>query len=222
MRTARPRCSLAVAAGVACFALAPAAARASDPSEAQVQMRAAMTGWFGGEKQEALVFLGVGVASAAAGGVLVSRSDTFARSAGATVGTVGVVQAAVALYYYLSIDGRVAKLTSKIDADPAGFRREELRRLAGINDRFVLFRYAELALMFGAVTVAAAGAASDKQAMRGVGLGISLEAASYLLLDGFAEARAHVYTEHLQRVPVSGFVAPTASPGVVAGVRGLF
>ena len=211
-RTGPVRALAAPLAGLALL-LAPARGRADD-------VRADMHAYFAGEKRESLIFLAFGVASMGAGAGLATRGDPLPRAAGITLASFGLVQAAGAIYYYLSIAPRVRSLDAQISADPAAFRRDELARIGGVNDRFVAFRYTEMALIAGGLGLVAVGHNNDSRASMGVGLGLSLQAALLLGLDVFAERRSHAYTDALRRFsPARAFFAPVPS-GAVVGLRG--
>lgn len=215
----RPR-SRRVAVALAALSLTlPVAARAEGPRPEE-QLRDEVSAYFGREKIAARLFLGFGVASIAGGGALISRPDAFARGAGYTMAGIGVIQAVAATAYHFSIDTRVEKLHARIRADAGLLRREELERVRGVSSRFVLFRYTELALMATGIALAAAGEVKDKPVMKGVGLGLGVEAFVFLGLDLLAEHSAHAYQKGLARIALQGaYVTPALAPrtGELAG-----
>jgi hypothetical protein len=203
-------------------------ARAADPAgEPREQLRAGMVEYFGREKSAALTFLGFGIASLGVGAGLTSRPDPFVRSTGITVGALGLVQVAGAIFYYVSIDGRVARLNARIDADAAAFRRDESARMAGVTSRFLVLRFIEAGVIVAGVGLAAAGELKDSGALKGVGLGLAIESATLLGLDFLADASAHEYATHLRRFPATPLVTPVTGPrgqvsGGVFGIQGMF
>jgi len=219
--------SLAAAAVIAAASLASGPARADAAAEARALVRGQMWDYFSGEKSEALVFVVSGAASTTAGIALGSRADAYPRAAGITMASIGLVEVAAGVFYYLSIDKRTAQLEARLAEDPAAFRSEELARIGGVSARFVLFKLTEVALICAGVGLVAAGDIRHVGAMKGIGLGLAVEAASFLTLDLFAEERAHAYTRALRRFPATGaFVAPALSPrggapvGVIVGLGG--
>ena len=202
----------AAAAGVALIALAtPQVARADDDPKGA--LREEVSAYFGREKIAARLFLGFGVASIAGGGALISRPDAFTRGAGYTMAAIGVIQAVAATAYHFSIDSRVAKLHARIAQDHVALHRDESERIRGVTSRFAIFRYTELALMATGVALAAAGEVKDKPLMKGIGLGLGVEAFVFLGLDLIAEHSAHRYQEGLARLPIRGaFVSPVFAP----------
>lgn len=232
----RPGARALAAVTLAMTLTAPFVARADGPRAAPIpapveqykqDLRDEVSAYFGREKVAARLFLAAGLASVAAGGVLISRPDTFARSAGYTLAGFGVIQAVAATAYHFSIDSRIEKLHGRIMADPTGLHHEELDRIEQVSGRFVIFRYTEIALMAAGIGVAAAGEVTSRPLMKGIGLGVAVEAFVLLALDQYAEHSAHTYQEALRRVPVRGaFVAPVLSPrtesvsGFVFGLNG--
>jgi hypothetical protein len=208
---------------------APAVARADEGAKAA--LRDEVSAYFGREKLAARLFLGFGIASVAGGAALISRPDAFTRGAGYTMASIGVLQAVAATAYHFSIDARVAKLHARIAQEPEAFHRDESARVRGVVSRFAIFRYTELALMIAGVGLAAAGEVNGKPLMKGIGLGLGVEAFVFLALDQIAEHSAHRYQEALARIPIHGaFVSPVFAPragstapvltGAIVGLRG--
>jgi hypothetical protein len=186
--------------------LAAGTARAEPPREA---MNNALVSYYDGEKAEGLIFLGTGVFSIGLGSYLVTRDSRFARGAGVPTLAVGVLQTIFAASYHAGIDGKVKDLRKQLDADPAAHRKKEIDRIAGVNRRFVIFRYAELGIIAAGATLATVGFVKKIDTLKGLGIGLAVESALFLSLDFFAERRAHQYRDKLERVPVAISVDPS-------------
>jgi hypothetical protein len=186
--------------------LAASGARAEPPRDA---MNNALVSYYAGEKAEALIFLGTGVFSIGLGSFLVTRDSLFARGAGYPTLAVGVLQTIFAASYHAGIDGKVDDLKKQIDKDPAAHRTKEIDRIAGVNRRFVIFRYAELGIIATGAALSTVGFVKKIDVLKGLGIGLGVEAALFLSLDFFAERRAHQYRDKLESVPVAFSIDPS-------------
>ena len=176
-------------------------------------MNNALVSYYAGEKSEALIFLGTGVFSIGLGSFLVTRDSRFARGAGYPTLTVGVLQTIFAASYHASIDGRVADLKKDLDTDPVAHRKRELDRIAGVNRRFVIFRYVELGIIAAGAALATVGFVKKNDILKGLGIGLAVESALFLSLDFFAERRAHQYRSKLESVPIAFSMDPSRPQG---------
>lgn len=75
----------------------------------------------------------------------------------------------------------------------------ERARMRRVNRQFLLLQIVEVAVMSGGLALSVAGAASKNDTLTGVGLGLAIESTGLLIFDVFAAARAHRYTDSLQR-----------------------
>ena len=158
-----------------------------------------MRAYYAGEKTTAFVFVAVGVVSAAAGAVLVTREGDFARGMGWSVLGLGAFEALGAGFYAFQVDAQLAHYSETLARDPAAFKREELTHIHGTTSRFVVYRLSEVALALAGAGVATYGFAANKDAWKGIGIGVAAEALTFFLLDSFGQARAVAYEERVRR-----------------------
>ncbi|HEU4407398.1 MAG TPA: hypothetical protein VFS43_19175 [Polyangiaceae bacterium] len=182
------------------------AALAAGPLDPPAMTRA-MRDYFSAEKSEGFVFLGLGVGSAALGGYLLTRKEGFARGAAWPLLGLGLVEALGVGSYALGLDAKADRLERQIRAEPASYKREELGRMAGVKTRFVVYRFAELAILAAGGGLLAAGLVRDRDGLKGAGTALASHAALLLALDYFAERRAHDYYDQL-----ASFAPPAAAP----------
>jgi hypothetical protein len=196
-RPARPaRRALAALAVALPVGLAARAALAAEPLDPPAMTRA-MRDYFSSEKSEGFVFLGLGAGSAALGGYLLTRREGFARGAAWPLIGLGLVEALGVGSYALGLDAKADRLAKQIQADPAGYKREELDRVAGVKTRFVVYRFAELAILAAGGGLLAYGLVRDRDGFKGAGTALASHAALLLALDYFAERRAHDYYDQI-------------------------
>jgi hypothetical protein len=188
------------AAGLVVLSLPSSAHAQSGPAIDKTQMTDAMHVYFDGERGAGPLFLGAGVAAGGIGTLLVTRDDALARGAAYPVFGIGLIQAVVGASLLLSTRSRVAKLDQQLATDPAAFKKDESKRISGVNTSFVALMIVESVLIAGGTATAVV--ASQKECCRtlqGIGLGLAAQAAVTLSLDLFAMARARDYAESLDR-----------------------
>lgn len=168
----------------------------------------AMRDWFAGEHVESAAFDVVGLTSVAGGAVLVSRDGDGADAAGVTFLVMGGVMTLFSVGYALPLGTTRDRIEKDFARDPAGTRAKEIERMRGIADRFVMYRWGEIAIAATGVGLVAGGALADEGIPLGIGAGLATEGGLALFLDSFGERRAQRYLERLE----SG--APVAAPPV--------
>jgi hypothetical protein len=174
-----------------------------------------MRGYYQSEETTAYTFVGVGAASAAAGGILLTRPGDLARGLGGSLLALGVLEAAGAAFYAFQVDAEVEHYSATLARDPSAFKREEATHIHGTTTRFFAYRLGELALAVGGAGVATYGFAKDQDLWKGVGIGVAAEALTFFVLDAFGQARARAYEDEVQRfqptiaVQVGGGDRPT-------------
>jgi hypothetical protein len=155
--------------------------------------------YYGSERTTGYLFAALGVASAAAGGVLVTRSQDFARGLGWSLLSLGALEVLGGGFYALQVGGEIDHYTKALASDPAAFKREEAAHIHGTTSRFVFYRIAELVVAAGGVGAAAYGFASNRDAWKGAGIGVAAEALSLFALDAYGQSRATRYEEQVRR-----------------------
>ena len=147
--------------------------------------------YFSAEKQEALLFIAVGIAACLASFWL-WRTHSRLRGMAGPLLAIAAIQIVVGATVYFRTDAQVAAIHAQRQTAPAAFKAEETKRMALVMRNFELYKRIEIALL-------ALGAASAVALRRrhpywfAFGLGLALQAAFMLVLDLFAQSRAHDY-----------------------------
>lgn len=194
------------AAAAALFSLSPSAARADAPITSDV------ASYYRSEKTVAYTFLALGTAAAAGGTVLVAtRDEELSRGLGWSLVAVGGLQALGSLFYAFQVDAQASQYGALAANDPAAFKREEGDHIEGTTSRFLFYRTAEAALALAGAGVAVYGFAANKDAWKGVGIGVASQAALFFVIDGFGQARAKAYERRVKSFEPNVTVTPTPS-----------
>ncbi|MCA9668631.1 MAG: hypothetical protein KC503_23725 [Myxococcales bacterium] len=185
------------------------------------EMAAAMKGYFGGEKRAGGVFLGIGLASLAFGGVAIWRGGKTLRAASVPVMALGLVEALIGSVLLYRTDAQVAGLLSQLDSDASKYALDEMLRMEKVRRSFTMLKWIELGVIFGGAISVAIGSRRENRIAVGVGAGLCAQAAVALAFDVIADARAARYLEALGMFRLTAGVAPDGSGGVI-GLAGLF
>jgi hypothetical protein len=148
--------------------------------------------YFTAEKQEALLFMLVGVLALAVSAALLAKGGPY-KGMLYPLAAVAVIQLVVGSTVYFRTDAQVAELTAQYQSDPAGFRTAETQRMDVVVKNFVLYRYIELALLLAGLALL--WFMRHNEFWYAVGIGLSLQAGLMLALDYFAEKRAGEYLQ---------------------------
>jgi hypothetical protein len=188
----------AVASAEEAPASAPRLAPAPNPA-----VKAAMEGYFAGEKLGGYILAGLGVAGLASGALLYRSSSLRARGAAYPLLSVGLLHLAAGVFIYIASDGRIDKFGEQIDRDAPAFVTAERKRMAGVSTQFTALKIAEVVLIAGGLTMAGVGWRTDRPRLSGAGAALALEMALTLGFDIWASRRAHDYRDELAQLDVS-------------------
>ena len=159
--------------------------------------------YFRAERDEAIVFVAVGVLAIAAAAWLWTRVPRW-RGAALPLAAIAAIQLVVGATVWQRTDAQVAALTARFAADRAAFKREEGARMLAVNRNFRIYKGIEVALIVVAVALLLAsrrrGSAADgrRAFWRAFGAGLALQAGLMLTLDLFAEARGAAYAARIE------------------------
>jgi hypothetical protein len=160
-------------------------------------MRSSMIEYFQAEKQEALLFLAVGVVALATAALLLRGGGAW-RAMAWPLGVVALIQIGVGGAVFFRTDRQVAALVETLDTDPSAFRNAETARMAQVMSSFRDYAILEVALI--AIGIALTAFFPHRQALYAVGVGLIAQAAFMLVLDLFAAQRGRAYLEALARL----------------------
>lgn len=156
--------------------------------------------YFIAEKQESLLFLGIGIAAIVVAllGVFVWKTQ-FWKGASIPLILIAILQIIVGFTVYNRSDADRTRVVYALDMNPTELKEKELPRMETVNKNFVIYRYVEIALLLvGLVLMALYKNTIDKQFIYGIAVALAIQAALMLGADYFAEKRALLYTAQLK------------------------
>lgn len=177
----------------------PSVAAPTASAEARRLVTAQLEDYFAAEEAGGMVFLGAGLASLAAGGLLLTRSDDDVSAAAVypTVG-IGIAQAVVGIVLILRTDDQVEALRAGLNSDPFVFVDDERQRMDKVNTTFAIIEMVEIALAVAGASLFVAGELEDQPALRGVGVSVAAESLLMLGFDFLAAERGERYAGALR------------------------
>jgi hypothetical protein len=153
--------------------------------------------YFRGEKHTGLALVPVGIAFAGAGYYFWRvYGGGLGKGFGIPLLFAGVLAIAGGGILWKTVDARQGRLTGAHAADPAAPVAEEVARMDKVNANWPVLKYS-----WAALTVIALGLMLfvARDWVRGVALAVIVLCAVALVIDTFAERRAHIYSERIAR-----------------------
>ncbi len=216
----RINASLAILALFTALSVQPVQAQSADAARV-LEGQQATRDYFAGEKRGAIGFAAFGGASLAAGGLMALSEDEALVAASIPTLALGLVDLIIGVAVYSVADGRAERLVGEAGEDFEAYRRAEIERI-GLLDTTFLFLYAvEAAIVLGGVGSAIYGNAKGDDTFVGVGLGLAVQAAALLILDGFADHRGELYLKVLDG-PATSSPSGAQIQGGLIGFSGQF
>jgi hypothetical protein len=170
-------------------------------------MHEALMVYFQGEKHAGLALAALGLAVGAGALSFLRYSGQF-KALALTLGVWALLQLAIGLGLYLKTGPQVAGLAQSFQQQPSETRASETKRMARVQQAFVIIEGVWLALI-----IASAGVAIWKKAEltpNGIALGMLVNCSFLLTFDLIAERRGGIYLAALQAGPAAG--ASSAAP----------
>ena len=152
--------------------------------------------YFIAEKQESLLFVGIGVAAIiiALLGLFIWKSQAW-KGASIPLIAIALIQIVAGYTVYKRSDADRVRNVYSFTMDPSRLKNEEMPRMETVSKNFVIYRCVEIALILaGFFLIFLYKSNTDKQFLLGVGLALAIQAALMLTADYFAEKRAKIYT----------------------------
>ncbi len=153
--------------------------------------------YFNAEKAESLVFFFLGiVAVSTAAWFYFLKNDAFFRGAAWPLAIIGLIQLSVGSNIYFRSPKDMQRVENLIKNDPAGLQNIEIPRMEQVMKQFTILRWTEVALI--ATGLCLAFFFNKNPFWRGIGIGLTVQAAAMLVADYYAETRGHVYLDALK------------------------
>lgn len=155
--------------------------------------------YFNAEKNESLLFLGIGVAAILVAFIFFFYLKTgFHKGAAIPLLLVGLLLGIVGFTVYNRSDADRIRNVYALDMNPQDLKEKELPRMKTVMKNFVLYRYIEIVLAItGIVLFVYFKNDEAAQNWKGIGAGIAIMALITLGADYFAEKRGKVYINAL-------------------------
>lgn len=162
--------------------------------------KAAIEKYFTGEKQESLLFLGIGIVAIATALIfLLIIKTSFFNGMALPLLVLGIMLAIVGYTIYKRSDDDRKRNVYAYDMNPGQLKEKEIPRMEVVMKNFVAYRYIEITL--AAIGLFLCFYFNHKPAhsfWQGLGLGLSIMALLALGADYFAEQRGRLYLDGLK------------------------
>ncbi|MFN7325612.1 MAG: hypothetical protein ACK5SQ_03430 [Chitinophagales bacterium] len=152
--------------------------------------------YFTGEKAESYLFLFMGiVALTLAVGFLLGLKTAFWKGVAIPFLIVATLELVVGYTIVRRSPKDIVRVENYYKSDPAKITDQEIPRMEKVMSNFVLFRYLEITLIVLGIFLMYS--TQKDTFLRGIGLGLFIQASIVLSLDFFAERRGKVYMDYL-------------------------
>ncbi|MDP1675352.1 MAG: hypothetical protein Q8L88_00690 [Bacteroidota bacterium] len=160
-------------------------------------MQEHLLNYFTAEKQESLFFILVGAAAIVVSIFLWKNESSYKPMIYPLI-AIALIQIIVGGTIYFRTDSQIATLSKQFQEHPAQYRTEETARMTTVNNNFTFYKYIEITLLsIGIILTFAVSRSNDWYA---VGIGLIIQSGLMLVMDLFAERRAHEYVEKIQEL----------------------
>jgi len=153
--------------------------------------------YFLAEKYESLIFIIVGaVALILSFYFWLAINSRFYNGVGWPLLFISLIQLTVGSIVYLRSPTDAKRVNSFAENNPKNIRALEIPRMEKVMRSFIVYRYVEIALILIGLFLFLWG--FEGGFVKGLGLGLVIQAGLILLADAFAENRGHWYLEYLK------------------------
>lgn len=154
--------------------------------------------YYEGERRSGWLWGGFGVAGLGSGIALAAAQKDFTTGLAGPLLGFGALQTTIGILTLARGPARMRDLDGQLAADSRAFRIRDYERIQKINNAFVALGVVESFLIVSGAIILGAGASKDVDSVRGLGLGIGIEAAVMYFCDSLAHARAERYESSLE------------------------
>jgi hypothetical protein len=152
--------------------------------------------YFNAEKYESVIFILVGIiAISFATYFFVKIKQPFFSGMAYPLIAVALIQIVVGSSVYFRSPKDIVRVNKIVQADKPKIQSEEIPRMEVVMKNFVIYRWVEIALIL--VGIIMFFFFQPMSILKGIGLGLFIQASFMLLLDFFAESRGKTYLEFL-------------------------
>lgn len=152
--------------------------------------------YFTEEKNESVLFVFVGLAAISVACYFILKlKEPFYQGMAYPLIAVALIQLVVGSTVYVRSPKDITRVTQMVQHEASKIQSEEIPRMQVVMKNFVIYRWVEIILLLVGISLYAF---TEPQSMlRGIGLGLLIQACFMLLLDYFAESRGRIYLDYL-------------------------
>jgi hypothetical protein len=156
----------------------------------------AITRYFTAEKGESILFILTGVSAIILALLfLIQLKQPFYNGMAYSFILIALIQIAVGASIFIRSPKDIIRVTNIVQTDKRLIQTEEIPRMKVVMKNFIFYRWIEIALILAGTFLFLRS--SPETVLKGVGLGLMIQAGIMLLLDYFAEDRGKKYIEFL-------------------------
>jgi hypothetical protein len=153
--------------------------------------------YFNAELTESLIFILVGIAAIAVSlFFLFALRTSFYNGMSSSLILIAVIQIIVGSIVFIRTPKDNSRVENYVKHEPKKIESDEIPRMNAVMKSFALIRWIEIALLLSGVILFFI--MKENLFVKGIGLGLGIQAAVSLLMDYFAEQRGFVYLEYLK------------------------
>jgi hypothetical protein len=155
--------------------------------------------YFNAEKSESLLFVVVGVAALLLSAYFfIKVKQPFYSGMAYSLIAIALIQLIVGFEVYFRSPKDIIRVNQMMQTEVEKIQTEEIPRMETVMKKFVLYRWVEIACLLAGILMFFYF--EPMTLLKGIGLGLAIQASFMLLLDYFAEDRGKVYLDYLQGI----------------------
>lgn len=152
--------------------------------------------YFNAERGESILFAVVGLAAIIlASYFLIKIKQPFYNGMAIPLVLIAFIQLTVGTSVYFRSPKDILKVENMLSNDKEKIKTEEIPRMETVMKNFLFYRYVELVLMIAGLILMFTF--KENEFVKGIGIGLFIQAGLMLALDFFAEKRGHEYLTFL-------------------------
>jgi hypothetical protein len=153
--------------------------------------------YFVAEKQESLFFITIGII-AFIGSFCLFKTDSSYKGMIYPLILIAIIQIVVGSTVFFRTDNQAAALKTQLHDDPHAYKSVELSRMGTVIKSFRIYKCIEISLL--TLGIILTFIFRDKDLWHSIGIGLIIQASLMLVLDLFAEKRAHDYLRFVENI----------------------
>jgi hypothetical protein len=153
--------------------------------------------YFAAEKQESLFFITIGIIAFIVSFYLFKTGSPYKGIMYPLI-LIAIIQLAVGGTVFFRTDNQLAALNILLQDDPQAYKSAELSRMGTVIKSFRVYKGVEIILLFLGIILTFLF--REKDVWYFIGIGLIIQSSLMLVLDLFAEKRAHDYLRFVENI----------------------